>query len=43
MKFLVVKKSGIWKTVAVAVLLAILLGTVGVTGAAAVYSGKTSR
>lgn len=43
MKFLVVKKSGIIKTTVVAVLLALLLGTVGVTGAAAVYSGKTTR
>ena len=43
MKFLVVKRSGIIKTVVVTVLLALLLGAVGMTGAAAVYSGKTTR
>lgn len=43
MRFLVVKRSGIVKTTVIAVLLALLLGTVGVTGAAAVYGGKTTR
>ncbi len=43
MRFLVVKRSGIVKTTIVAVLLALLLCAVGVTGAAAVYGGKTTR
>lgn len=43
MRFLVMKKSGIVKTVIVALLLCALLSTVGITGAAAVYSGKTTR
>ena len=43
MRFLVVKRSGIVKTTVIAVLLALLMGTVGVTGAAAVYGGKTTR
>ena len=43
MRFLVVKRSGIVKTSFVAVLLAIFLGGGVVTGAAAVYGGKTTR
>lgn len=43
MRFLIVKRSRLIKTAVVAVLLALLLSAVGVTGAAAVYSGKTTR
>ena len=43
MRFLVMKRSGIVKTAVIAVLLAGLLLSVGMTGAAAVYSGKTTR
>lgn len=43
MKFLVMKKKGIVKTVAVTILLAFLLLAVGFTGSAAVFSGKTTR
>ena len=43
MKFWVVKRSSIIKTVAIIVLLAALTVSVGVTGAAAVYGGKTTR
>ncbi len=43
MKFFVVKKSSIIKTVAVVALAVVLLCTVGATGAAAVYGNKTTR
>ena len=43
MRFLVMKKSGIVKTTIVALVLCLLAGTVGITGAAAVYGGKTTR
>ncbi len=43
MKFWVVKKSGIIKTIVLAVTLAILVSAVSVTGAAAVYNGNTTR
>ena len=43
MKFWVVKRSSILKAVAVIVLLVALTVSVGVTGAAAVYGGKTTR
>lgn len=43
MKFLVVKKSGVLKTAILAVTLALLVCAVGMTGAAAVYGGKTTR
>ena len=43
MRFLVVKKSGIIKTAVIAVLVALLISAVSITGAAAVYGGKTTR
>lgn len=43
MKFLVVKKSGLLKILITSVCLIVLLVCVGATGAAAVYSGKTTR
>lgn len=43
MKFWVVKRSGIVKTTVAILLLALLLGTVGITGAAAVYGGRAER
>ena len=43
MRFLVVKKSRIIKTAVVAVLCALLLGAVSITGSAAVFGGKTVR
>ncbi len=43
MRFWVVKKSGIIKTAVIAVLVALLISAVSITGAAAVYGGKTTR
>ena len=43
MKFLVIKKKGIVKTLVVALLATFLLLAVGFTGSAAVFGGKTTR